>query len=407
MQFDWLKNIRQGRKYYLACSGGVDSMVALFLLAKSQVDVEVLHVNYQLRGEDSFQDEALVVSYANNLGFKVHVHRIDTKKELPKGENLQAFCRDIRYSWFDTFLQQDSSSVLVVAHHQDDQLETFYLQLARKAGIQGLSSLKSDQNRIIRPLLNFKKSELYTFAKRHEIPWREDVSNAKSDYARNKLRNDILPSLEQEIPTLRVSVITMIDLFQEESERLKSEIHSEILLSNSFELKLNIWNNWSMDKRYLFINELGILSTIYIEIDKLTHSEIGKFIELDKWIISKQQDKLCFDRAIIESKKLIIQAAQHLPTDFDKTSIYLDEAKIQGELKLRKWQKGDRIAAIGVAGSKLVSKVLNEAKLSVYQKRNALVVADDEHIHWVVGVKIGRFAVATSLTQKILKLTVQ
>src|SRR5690554_2946804 len=152
----------ENKCYYLACSGGVDSMVLAFLMHRAKLPFEILHVNFHLREEDSNRDEILVVEYGKRLGVKVHVQHFDTPKiHREQGGNLENLCRDLRYSWFDTFLANKRHAKLVVGHHLDDQIETFYLQLARKAGIVGLSSMNMENDRTLRPLLNVTKQEIY------------------------------------------------------------------------------------------------------------------------------------------------------------------------------------------------------------------------------------------------------
>ena len=407
MDFDWQEIFHDSKDtfYFAACSGGVDSMVLCYLMHRAGLSFEILHVNYQLRGEDSLKDEELVVSFAATLKKKVHVQRYDTKKLLVNGGNLQQLCRELRYNWFRTFTEQHPNAKIVLAHHLDDQVETFYLQLARNAGITGLSSLKTVNGNLLRPLLQFTKKELYAFAQTHEIPWREDASNNKNDYARNKLRNVLLPFAEQEIPDLRSSVLSLIAVFQNNYKELETALKTEIGFSKHFELNILQYSQWSADKKNVFLHLHEIRGTALAEIEKLKSSDTGKFIEVDNWFISKKKEVFAFDQIEdLSLPELVIELVSSLPQHFSKEEIYLDRSKIKGELYLRRWKEGDRLEAIGVNGSKLISRIINEAHLSAYEKRRVLVLTDEENIHWIVGFKVGRKAIATKNSKEILRI---
>lgn len=395
-------------KYFLACSGGVDSMVLCFLMKQANLNFELLHVNFQLRGQASREDEKLVCEYGKKIGVKVHTTRFETLKiQHEQGGNLEELCRNLRYTWFQTFLDKTPHSKLVVAHHQNDTIETFYLQLARKAGIVGLSSLKAMNGTILRPLLDFTKAEIYAFARKKNIPWREDKSNGELDFSRNKLRNEILPFLERNIQGFNQSVLTLIDVFQQAKNNMENKVKSEVYISNHFELSIAVFQAWTIDERYVFLNLIKVKTSFLLEIQKLETAMIGKFIETKDWVISKSKNGFWFDKKEDEIlPELLLEKVTELPKNFDKTSIYLDEEKICGKLILRKWEDGDRMNLLGVNGSKRVSKIINEAHLSVYEKKNTLVLADDKTIHWIVGVKIGGKAVATSDTTTILKVSI-
>lgn len=398
----------KNKTYYLACSGGVDSMVLFFLMLRSKVAFEVLHVNFHLRGEDAIKDEKLVTEYAKEHGVIVHIQHFDTQKiHTKQGGNLEELCRNLRYDWFQTFLIKNSDSQLVTGHHLNDQIETFYWQLSRKAGMVGLSSLKAQNGNIIRPLLPYSKEEIYAFAKKHAIPWREDYTNHEINFTRNKLRNVFLPFLEKEISLLKESVITLINAFQNTLQTIENELKKEVELNNKFELTTATYQSWSIDKKYIFLHLISIRATALDELEKLANAAIGKYISMDNWFVSKKKNTLAFDKVKEEKKAtLIIKKVAALPEKFTKDEIYLDTTKINGKLTLRKWQIGDKLEAIGVNGKKLVSKVINEYHLSAYEKQHVLVVTDDTTIHWIVGIKVGKKAVAQSSSTEIIQLSI-
>lgn len=176
-------------------------MVLLHLLVKNGYTVEVAHVNYHLRGNDSKLDEALVEETARKLGIPFHLK--DAQNAIsPKGNNIQEAARALRYRFFDELLKQRDAKAVLTAHHQQDQAETFLLNLLRGAGLHGLSGMPEQNGRIIRPLLDVSRALIQQAAEEEGIRWREDSSNAETKYRRNKIRHDLLPQLEQFDPQI-------------------------------------------------------------------------------------------------------------------------------------------------------------------------------------------------------------
>jgi tRNA(Ile)-lysidine synthase len=403
----WLKN----KKLFLACSGGVDSMVLLHLLVKADFQVSVLHVNYHLRGEDSNNDAQFVKSTCEKLNLPFYLKSADTKQILQeKGGNLQDVARKIRYDWFQEITDQDADNFILLAHHNDDQVETFFQHIARKSGILGLAGMLESHNQIVRPLLNSSKEEILEFAKSHDILWREDKSNVKNDYTRNKLRNKLLPELINQIPTLKDSVLTLAKAFQDTQQDL--ELKVKPIVFNILETKK--WSHENFDQLSEFeqvevLRSLGIRQTAILELRKLRKSQKGKKIQIDEF--DMYQDSDCFiilKSELIIAKKEVWKVCQSkvefLPNQFNLNEIYLDLSKIKGELRLRKWQVGDRMKPIGMNGSKLISDILTEAKLPSMEKENALVLVDDEKIIWCVGLKISREAMPNLQSEAIVSV---
>jgi tRNA(Ile)-lysidine synthase len=408
--WSWLKS----KKLFLACSGGVDSIVLLYLLVIAEFQVSVLHVNYHLRDEDSNDDEQFVKSTCEKLSLPFYSKSVDTKKILrEEGGNLQDVARKIRYDWFREITDQDADNFILLAHHNDDQVETFFQHIARKSGIIGLAGMLENHNQIIRPLLQFSKEEILEFAKSNEIPWREDVSNAKSDYTRNKLRNILLPEVLNQIPTLKDSVLTLVKALQDTQRLLELKVKPMVV--NIIESQK--WSHEKFDQLSEFeqvevLRGLGIRQTAIIEIRKLRKSQKGKMIEIDGFDIYQDADSFFLKSSeIYPNEKVKWRVCQQivnvLPSQFNLDEIFVDLSKIKGELKLRKWQSGDRMKPIGMHGSKLISDILTEAKLSSIEKENSLVLVDDEKIIWCVGLKISREAMSNTQSEVIVSVWVE
>lgn len=400
----------QGKKLWLACSGGVDSMVLLYLLHALKCDFSVIHVNYQLRGDDSNKDEELVTNTCEALKIPVFVRRIDTHEILSKqGGNLQDVTRKMRYGWFREIFDAGKENLVVLGHHQDDQVETFFQHIARKSGITGMAGMLGNHGRIIRPLLKYPKASIYAFAREKDISWREDVSNEGNKYTRNKLRNVLIPEMEKTFPDIRKSVVTLVEAFQATQKATEEEVKDQVdAIRKDESWSLEDFDRCSGEEKAEILRNLGIRQTFIPELEKLRNAQKGKKTTVDGYEIVRELTGFSFIQLNKTSEaKLSIQKVNVLPAVFDQHAIYLDGNKIKGKLRLRTWETGDRMKPIGLNGSKLISDILTGSKISAAQKKRALIVEDDANILWCVGIKVSVFALADENTTEILVVSVE
>ena len=381
--------------YFVACSGGVDSMVLLYILQKNGYAVSALHVNYQLRGLDSEKDQKLIETTCKRVGISVHIKRIDLHKLLEiNGGNLQEEARNERYAFFQNFTKTADSKI-VFGHHADDQVETFFLNLARGAGIMGLSGMLEENTGYLRPLLPFSKAEILAYAAENNVVWREDISNESNTYQRNKLRNIILPALKQFIPELSESVLLLVSVFQEnqqELERIVTPITRKIVTYSSISIKE--FNLLSKEEILELLRQLGIPLRMFTEVLKLQNSEKGHHLNLSNNFYSciiREEDYFYFqsNTAIQKTPVLSREKVDFLPKKYTKDALFINPIAVEGELHLRKWEIGDRMYPIGAGGSKLISDILTDAKVPNYLRKDQFIVHDDRQILWCVGFAIG------------------
>ncbi len=381
--------------YFVACSGGVDSMVLLYILQKNGYAVSALHVNYQLRGLDSEKDQKLIETTCKRVGISVHIKRIDLHKMLEiNGGNLQEEARNERYAFFQNFTKTADSKI-VFGHHADDQVETFFLNLARGAGIMGLSGMLEENTGYLRPLLPFSKAEILAYAAENNVVWREDISNESNTYQRNKLRNIILPALKQFIPELSESVLLLVSVFQEnqqELERIVTPITRKIVTYSSISIKE--FNLLSKEEILELLRQLGIPLRMFTEVMKLQNSEKGHHLNLSNNFYSciiREEDYFYFqsNTAIQKTPVLSREKVDFLPKKYTKDALFINPIAVEGELHLRKWEIGDRMYPIGAGGSKLISDILTDAKVPNYLRKDQFIVHDDRQILWCVGFAIG------------------
>jgi len=187
----------ESKKLLLAISGGVDSMVLMHLLSQLDMELNLAHCNFGLRSKDAAKDEALVRSVAVNYGLNLHVIHFDTKTYAKlHGCSVQMAARDLRYQWFEELVKENEYDYLLTAHHADDNMETFFINLSRGTGIDGLCGIPEKSKYILRPLLPFSKDEILSYATGQKLSWREDLSNQESKYLRNRIRADLIPLLK-------------------------------------------------------------------------------------------------------------------------------------------------------------------------------------------------------------------
>ncbi|MDX2360981.1 MAG: tRNA lysidine(34) synthetase TilS [Crocinitomicaceae bacterium] len=401
------------KQLFVACSGGVDSMFLLATLHRLGYSVHALHVNYNLRGQASIADEQFVETYCTKNTIPFQKKSIQLNEQLKDGGNLQELARTERYNWFTEVLAENSDNYLVLGHHADDQVETFFLNLARKSGVMGLAAMPFEHGRLLRPLLDFSKNEIYDYSKELGIEWREDQSNSSNTYRRNLLRNKLLPEINKEIPTLQESTLLLVQHFQQKQLELESMI-LPLVEGIKKEQKLSVKEYTLLDEfeKVEFCRQLGCAHTLVDELSKLGDAQKGKRVNCSPSetaiysTIVKDVDHFTFIQEQEQTVSLILESVDQLPSNFSKELIFLDQDKLEGELQVRQWKIGDRIHPIGIKGSSLISDIISDAKLNAIEKQNVFVVHDDITIHWCVGLKIGRKAIANTASTKILQCSI-
>ena len=294
------------KKFLLAVSGGADSMVLshLFRFLESAqndkgLEFQVAHVNYHFRGEDSNLDQKLVEDFCKKNKIKFHLKDV-SEEEKTQMKSLQNWARELRYDFFFKILEQENLDYIVTAHHLNDELETFFINLSRGSGIKGLSGIPKNENRILRPLLKFTKNEIYAFAKENSIDFREDKSNEKDDYLRNKIRNQLTPKIVEIFPNFleqfgeSLSYLSSVnEFYQEEIAKTLEEV---LMKENEETFTLNKEKLFQKPK-VLIIEVIRKLGFSGIEIEKIISAENGKFFRSSTHEISiNKKEILCKKR---------------------------------------------------------------------------------------------------------------
>ena len=405
--------------YLVAVSGGLDSMLLLHILNTLKAPICVLHVNYRLRGEESERDAQIVEEFCQQQQIKLHKYCVsNTEQKDLKAANLQAKARELRYAFFEEIRQQYPDSVVCTAQHADDQIETFWLQLSRGAGMKGLAGMQVLSNQVFRPFLNWHKQDLLSAAQELGLNWREDQSNNSLVYRRNLWRKQLLPELEQQILDLKAATLLLQDLFSK-------EIRAQSKLLPGLQLKLK--NNKSIT-----LKEISELSAFqFIELFKLfeipahiiqripelfaatngtslvwttANKRQAKLISFEQkiWLFLPETEVECPFDLELESYATPIPS-----TDFDLKTIYLDAQKIVGTLNFRALREEDQLFPNGMKGKKSAFEILKENKIPADLRSSYFGLFDQEKLLLIPEMKLDKRALATEQTTQVLKVSIK
>ena len=445
----------------LALSGGVDSMVLAKLLLISQqstdngqqtsfitqqlsnsatqqlnlVQLAFAHCNFHLRGDDSDRDERFVTKFAEENNIPIYIKHFDTEAYAKENSlSIEMAARELRYAWFKELKEIHNFDKVALAHHGDDQIETFFINFLRGSGIKGLKGMKPQNDFYIRPLLWSNRNEIETFAKENGIQWVEDYTNQETVYLRNKIRHNIIPIFDEMKNNARQSLNFSIDCLSSENDLYRSLLEEKFAAiehidgdCRSIDVKCFLENENGRQLLFEWVRRFGFnfdqSESMY---EAMKNGKSGVMFYNDnirqqdyrttRLQASVQKDKIEIfeeregdEEIIIESQNLKILATQQLSNsathqlslstyvkdaDFKlikdpKVAAQFDMDKIEFPLKLRHWKKGDKFKPLGMKGSKLLSDFFNDLGFSEYQKRKVWIMEDANGlILWVVGYRI-------------------
>ncbi|QBN17345.1 tRNA lysidine(34) synthetase TilS [Flavobacterium nackdongense] len=416
-----------GKKLLLATSGGLDSMVMVDLFRNLSFEIAIAHCNFQLRGLESFGDQNFVQNYAEANDVTLFLTQFDTEAFANDYKlSTQVAARELRYSWFYELLQTENYDYILTAHHADDNLETVLIHLIRGTGLDGLTGIPPKNDKVIRPLLAFSRSEIEQYANDNTIEWREDSSNASDKYLRNKIRHNLAPILKdlnpdfltsfQKTQTYLQEAKAMVDdasflVYQEVAKEKGTDVYfdlNQLRKLPNYKSYLYHWFNgfgfsaWediydlvdAQSGKQVFSEEFRLLKNR----DFLILSPIPSGDDEDVYFINKNQKEIKIPLKLSFSKESVISLLQN-------TAIFVDEDKIWYPLVLRRWKEGDVFQPLGMDGkSKKVSKFFKDEKLSLIEKENTWILCSDNQIVWIVGKRQDERFKIKNTTKNILKI---
>lgn len=433
VQFPQIENKTIG----VAISGGVDSVVLAYLLHKCGIKICLLHCNFKLRGAESDADELFVKQFAHKLQIPFYAVAFQTNAYAAQHKlSIQIAARKLRYSWFQEMAIAHQLNFIATAHHANDNLETFLINLLRGTGIDGLTGIPKQNENVIRPLLSFSKNEILAYAEENNLNWREDASNQQTKYVRNKLRHQVVPVLKEIQPAVLQNLESTLTHLQQTNNFLKEVIQQkrarffiEDKTTNGY--KINI-EKLKEEKHievliFEFFKPYGF--TAFYDIQNLLTAQTGKKVVSPTHILLKDRDHLLLyaktaaetDKEIVinEENKIIaienfclnLTITDKFEVESDKNksknsfTLLLDFNKITFPLIVRKIKNGDYFYPAGMQGKKKLSKYFKDEKMSLPQKENTWLLCSKTEIIWVIGKRADRRFMASPETENILKIT--
>lgn len=418
-------------KLILGVSGGIDSIVLLDLLDQYKIDFVIAHCNFQLRNEDSLRDETFVRELAEKYRVEFYLKTFDTEDYAKvHGVSIEMAARDLRYDWFESLRRTLSFDAIAVAHHADDVLETFFMNLNRGTGIRGVSGIKPQNGNVIRPLLYATREEIEAYAQEIGLPFRTDYSNADTKFRRNFIRHNILPNFDLLSESFRKNMKKSIHLLQEtETIYLQKieEMRTEIVDASGLYVRI------SKEKLrqctpihtylYEFLRPYGFKNDLVKEIVRVIDSTPGKqFISESHRLVNDRKDFIiqklvdqpdqsfyieCGDVAITEPLKLEIQTYPR-PEKIDfktpQNIAFFDADLLEFPLVIRKWKKGEYFRPLGMKGYKKLSDFFIDEKKSLPEKEATWLLTSADKVVWVIGMRIDDRYKITPETKQVCRI---
>lgn len=419
----------KGRRLFIAVSGGMDSMVLLHLFSQLNYEIEVLHCNFSLRNLESDGDEEFVKEYCVNKQIPIFVKKFDTNQFAENAKlSIQVAARKLRYDWFYEKLADENFDYILTAHHLEDSLETFLINFTRGTGLEGLTGIPKQNDKIIRPLLPFSRVEIENFIEENNLKWREDSSNASNKYLRNKVRHAIVPILKELNSNLLSSFQNTVENLQQAQSLVEDAaklVFQIVVKEENNQLKINLIELLKMPNYpaylYQWLKDFGF--TAWDDINDLVTAQSGKQVFSDTHALLKDRDFLILylkESDTLQEEYFINKGIKEVKVPLNITfcnvsdisnvnanCIFVDEDSIQFPIIVRKWHEGDYFFPLGMQGKKKLSKYFKDEKMSLIEKSSQWVLCSGNQIVWVVGKRQdNRFKINENTINK-LQITLQ
>ena len=383
-------------KLLVALSGGSDSVALLLVLLRLGYTCEAAHCNFHLRGTESCRDEEFVRRLCQRLGICLHITHFDTRGYAREHHiSIEMAARDLRYAWFDRLMETRKAQHVAVAHHEDDSVETFMLNLMRGTGINGLRGIRCRNGHTVRPLLCVGRQDIEQYLNHLGQDWVTDSTNLETDATRNKIRLQLLPLMADINPAVRQNILRTAANLDADAAIYNNGIaegRRRTLTDDGIDIKALLAEPSPEALLYEVVTPLGFNAAQAADIlHTLRDGQSGKVFTSDTHMIVRDRDRLVIRR--LEEQRIVqlhlknvdIDDSFVIPRSCDTAC--LDADKLKHELHLRPWRQGDWFMPFGMKGRKLVSDFLTDRKMSLADKQHQLVLCCGDDIVWVVGLR--------------------
>lgn len=406
------------KKIIAGVSGGADSVSMLLALIKCGVTVRAVHCNFHLRGEESERDRRFVEQLCERFAVPLDIVDFDVERYMrDKRISVEMACRELRYAEFRRIMAETGCDRIAVAHNSDDNAETLILNLMRGAGVSGLRGMLPDTGEIIRPLLGVDRTAILSYLASQGEDYVTDSTNLSSDYARNFVRNEVLPLLETRWPATRRSLSRTLGIMRQEEQMLRWA-ENQFVTPDSKSLLYSAVEACP-DPGWIVARFATRFGASRMQADEMLRSirsrnfEPGRRWKVPCGNLITGRDSICF----VSDSKPVVEAAC---SEADVTPELMQEI-VRAPLKVlwtdlspekiefRTASEGDRIRPLGMSGSTLLSKIMKDARLSAAEKRRVAVAVrkDNGEIIWAQGIKRSRYDLVTQECCKAYKYDVK
>lgn len=386
-------------KVLVALSGGADSVALLRVLLRLGYLCEAAHCNFHLRGEESMRDEDFVRTLC--LQHSVLLHTVDFDTEAYAASHhlsIEMAARELRYAWFEELRQKTGASVIAVAHHRDDSVETLLLNLIRGTGINGLKGIRSKNGAVVRPLLAVGRDEIIAYLENIGQSYVTDSTNLQDEYTRNKIRLNLIPMMETINPSVKESISMTANRLSEVAliyNKAMEEGRNRVLSAQGIAIAELMNEPSPSSLLFELLYPLGFNSMQVEDVYNSLQGQAGRRFYSKEWCVVKDREYLLLrrnentDGNVISAEPELLMERHACTKDFiipkTKNTACLDADKLKLPLSVRKWRQGDSFVPFGMNGRKNVSDYLTDKKYSLFEKDRMYVLCCGEDIVWLVG----------------------
>jgi tRNA(Ile)-lysidine synthase len=416
-RLQWLQILSE-KKPLLALSGGLDSVVLFHLLRGAKVDFSVAHVNYGLRHEASDGDERFCRELCQKNGIPFFLY--DAKAEMKIADKgIQETAREIRYTFFRTLCLTENFTQILTAHHANDSAETFFINTLRGSGIEGLRGIREENGNILRPLVSFSRRELEEYAEQNHIDYREDASNAKDDYLRNRIRHHVIPAMETADAKALERITDTIGNLSHEADLLDFFMKSAFPESISSTEKAKFLSFPGELQPTVIFKRYQHIHLTYSQAEDISVALYGtsgrQFFTSTHQILVDRDLVLAEEITEMVMEELSINQYDQIPGyhistipisefELDKNPFcaFMDAGKVAYPLVWRLVKNGDSMVPFGMKGRKKISDIFIDSKLDRHSKARRHVLCSDDEIVWLEGYRINDSSKITGQTSRVL-----